>query len=52
MGHQSLGLKITADRVKMFSDQQKSAGSVTITDLFDENNEPSGTRLEVIIKAI
>jgi ligand-binding sensor domain-containing protein len=50
--HRSVGLSITADRINIFSHQQRSEGSVTITDLWEEDGSPAGTRVEVIIKAV
>jgi ligand-binding sensor domain-containing protein len=50
---QSLGLTITADRIQIFNQKNNAhGGGVTITDLFDESGEPSGTRVDVLIKAI
>jgi ligand-binding sensor domain-containing protein len=50
--HHSIGLAITKDRINIFSHQQNSAGSVTITDLMEDNGSPAGTKVEVIIKAV
>ena len=50
--HRSVGLSITEDRIHIFSRQQHSEGSVLITDLAEEDGEPSGTKVEVIIKAV
>ncbi|HVS94893.1 MAG TPA: histidine kinase [Puia sp.] len=50
--HRSVGLSITEDRIHIFSHQQRSEGSVTITDLLGEDGESSGTKVEVIIKAV
>ena len=50
--HRSVGLSITEDRIHIFSHQQHSEGSVTITDLLEEDGESSGTKVEVIIKAV
>lgn len=43
--YQSMGLDITHDRINLFN--QKNNGSITITDLYDETNQPAGTRVEV-----
>jgi ligand-binding sensor domain-containing protein len=43
--HQSMGLDITRSRIDLFN--QKEKGSITITDLYDENNASAGTRVEV-----
>jgi hypothetical protein len=45
-------LSITEDRIHIFSRQQHSEGSVLITDLAEEDGEPLGTKVEVIIKAV
>ena len=46
-GHQSLGLQITSDRIHLFN--QKDNGSVKIIDLFDKNERPVGTRIEILL---
>ena len=43
--YKSMGLKITADRIDLFNQNKSSA--VKITDLFNEHNEPAGTKVEV-----
>jgi ligand-binding sensor domain-containing protein len=50
--HRSVGLSITADRINIFSHQQHSEGSVTITDLWEDDGSAAGTKVEVIIKAV
>lgn len=50
--HKSVGLTITEDRIHIFSHQQGSEGSVTISDLLDAEGGAAGTRVEVIIKAV
>jgi len=50
--HRSVGLSITEDRIHIFSHQQHSEGSVTITDLLEDDGSASGTKVEVIIKAV
>ena len=50
--HRSVGLSITADRINIFSHQQDSVGSVTITDLCEDDGSAAGTKVEVIIKAV
>ena len=49
--HKSIGLKITEDRVHLFNQSENSNGHINITDLFDEDNKPAGTKVEVKIKA-
>lgn len=50
--HKSVGLKITEERINIYNKQRNGNGSVTITDLYDGNNNPAGTRVEIIIKAM
>lgn len=50
--HKSVGLIITQDRIQIFNKQQNSSGHVIITDLYNQANEPYGTRVDVKIKAI
>ena len=50
--HKSVGLKITEERIQILNRQNKAHGSVVITDLYDEWDNPQGTRVEIRIKAI
>jgi hypothetical protein len=50
--HKSVGLAITEERIHIFNRKQNANSRVAITDLFDENNQPSGTKVEIMIKAI
>lgn len=50
--HVSLGNKLTQERIEIFNQQHNAEGGVTITDLYNENNEACGTRVLVKIKAI
>jgi ligand-binding sensor domain-containing protein/putative methionine-R-sulfoxide reductase with GAF domain len=43
--YESMGMQITTDRINLFN--QNKNGSVKITDLVNEYNEPAGTRVEV-----
>jgi LytS/YehU family sensor histidine kinase len=49
--HKSVGLQITEDRVNMFNRQAMGNDFIRFTDLYDENKEPGGTKVEIIIKA-
>lgn len=49
--HKSVGLKITEERINIFNDQDKKE-SIRIVDLYDENKQPGGTKVEIILKAI
>ena len=51
-GHQSVGLKLIEERINIFNRQQNSDGGVVITDLYDNNHQPCGTRIDIKIKAI
>jgi len=43
--HQSLGMQITTDRINLYN--QNKNGSVIITDLVNEMQEPGGTKVEI-----
>jgi len=43
--HESMGMQITTERINLFN--QNKNGSVKITDLVNEFNEPVGTKVEV-----
>ena len=47
--YKSLGMKVTQDRLSIFA-KGHSKPVVTIDDLFDEDQNPSGTRVEIFIK--
>lgn len=51
-GHKSIGLDITAERIAHFNKRDHVNGDVQITDLYNENNEPDGTKIEIQLKAI
>ena len=50
--HKSIGLKITEDRINLYKCRQEMNGSIKITYLYDECNNPNGTKIEITIKAI
>jgi hypothetical protein len=50
--HKSVGMKLTQDRINIFNQHSDGSDSVKITDLFDDNHNPSGTRIEFAIKAV
>jgi len=50
--HKSIGLKITEDRIQLYKRGGETDGSVSITDLYDEFHNPTGTKVEITIKAI
>jgi LytS/YehU family sensor histidine kinase len=45
--HTSMGMQISIDRINLFN--QHHNGAVVVADLFDGNNEPSGTKVEVTL---
>jgi streptogramin lyase len=47
--HESMAMKVTEDRLKILNELNLERPAVTILDLFDENQQPSGTRAEIII---
>jgi hypothetical protein len=50
--HRSLGMKVTADRLNLLNDINKSNMSVNITDLYHENGEAAGTKVEIYIPVL
>ena len=50
--YKSLGIELSQERIDIFNLQQKSEGNVAITDLYNIDNEPSGTSVRLKIKAI
>jgi LytS/YehU family sensor histidine kinase len=50
--HKSVGLVITKERIQIFNRKHNADGLVTITDLFDEHDQPKGTKVDIMIKAI
>ncbi len=47
LAYGSMGMQITEERINLFNQRQN--GSVTIEDLYDENNQPNGTRVNVSV---
>ena len=43
--HQSMGMQITTDRINLYN--QNKNGYVVITDVMNEMQEPSGTKVEI-----
>jgi tetratricopeptide (TPR) repeat protein len=50
--HKSVGLKITEERLNIFNHQHENNGAILITDLYDEDKRPCGTKVELKIKAV
>ncbi|HEV2830675.1 MAG TPA: histidine kinase [Hanamia sp.] len=50
--HKSLGSELTQERIDIFNLQHNAESGVVITDLYNKNNEPCGTRVQVKIKAL
>ncbi len=49
---QSMGIEITQQRINIFNQQQGADGEVVILDLYDPEGVPTGTRVQVKLKAI
>ncbi len=47
--HKSKGMEITQKRLEILNKSNKSQPNVIITDLLDENHNPTGTRVEILI---
>jgi LytS/YehU family sensor histidine kinase len=45
--HISKGIKVSMERLKSIRNKEGNEGSLTITDLYDENEEARGTRVEI-----
>jgi len=50
--HKSVGMKLTQDRINIFNQSPASSESVKIIDLFDEEHNPTGTRIEFALKVL
>jgi tetratricopeptide (TPR) repeat protein len=50
--HKSVGMKLTQDRISIFNQESGSSDNVKIIDLFDEDHNPAGTRIEFAIKCV
>jgi hypothetical protein len=50
--HKSIGIELSRERIDFFNQQYCGEGGVEISDLYDDNNEPSGTRVFIKIKAV
>ncbi|MCW3089722.1 MAG: tetratricopeptide repeat protein [Ferruginibacter sp.] len=50
--HESVGLKITENRINIFNGAQSSPDDIVITDLYDAAEAPAGTRVSIKLKAI
>lgn len=48
-GHQSMGMKVTHDRIDIFNFAHTRKASVRITDLLAGNGEPNGTRVDIVL---
>ena len=49
-GHQSVGLRITEERILHFNQKPGANGAIKIIDLADDQYQPAGTRVELRIK--
>ena len=50
VGHESKGLKITADRLALYDQRHGTRSSVTTIDLLDDQGRAAGTRVEIKIE--
>jgi hypothetical protein len=50
--HKSVGMKLTQDRINIFNQKATSSESVKIIDLYDEEQNPVGTRIEFALKVV
>jgi hypothetical protein len=50
--HKSVGTQLTQERIDIFNFQHNAESGIVITDLYNKNNEPCGTRVQVKIKAL
>ena len=48
--HGSMGLKVTQERIDILNLQQKNQAFILITDLYDDEKNPCGTRVQLKIK--
>jgi LytS/YehU family sensor histidine kinase len=49
--HKSVGLQITEERINIFNEEEKKQ-AIHIVDLYDENNNSGGTKVEITLKAM
>lgn len=47
MKKESLGMKLTEERLKILNEVKKTTSKFVITDLFTENNQPIGTKVDL-----
>src|SRR5664279_1256523 len=50
--HKSVGMKLTQDRINIFNQDTGDSSNVKIIDLYDDQNNPAGTRIEFAIKSV
>ena len=50
--HKSVGLKITEQQDQYIQRKRSRRWSCRFTDLYDDNKNPDGTKVEITIKAI
>jgi LytS/YehU family sensor histidine kinase len=50
--HESKGMAITANRIRLISRLYAASAKAEITDLYDERNEPCGTRVTIVLPII
>lgn len=50
--HHSASIKLTENRIELYNKLYKAESKISIVDLYDENNEPAGTKVELTIPII
>ena len=50
--HKSVGLSITTDRINIFNKSEIEKQDIVITDLYNKENKPEGTRISVKLKIL
>jgi hypothetical protein len=48
--YKSVGMEITRERINIFNQDPTTTNSVQITDLYDSQQRPAGTRVEFALK--
>jgi tetratricopeptide (TPR) repeat protein len=51
-GHQSMGLKLTSERLALFNEQENSQTMFEMEDLINDNGESAGTKVMIRIKSV
>ena len=49
---ESLGMKLTEERLKVFNERNKTHAGFKITDLFNNESKPAGTKVELSLPLV